>query len=162
MSEAHAVVPPSTGVSFGTPLWLYNYYDDKYHFTLDPCPLNDASIWDGLSRSWRGERVFCNPPYGRKEIPKWLAKRFEPELAFYLLPARTDTEWWWHALVEASEITFIRNRIAFIGMKTPAYFPSVLLLYEREPRTPIFKRLWLEDLDPETRGYRLRIRSDDA
>lgn len=158
MSEAtarKAVIPASTGVCFGTPPWLYNFFNRRFAFTLDPCPLNDAAIWDGLARSWRGERVFCNPPYGRKEIPRWLAKRFEPDVALYLLPARTDTEWWHDiVLLEAAEIVFIRNRICFVGMSAPAYFANVAVLFEREPRTPVIKRLWLTDLEP-TRGYRL-------
>lgn len=27
----------------------------------------------GLAQSWRGETVFCNPPYGR-DLAKWVAK----------------------------------------------------------------------------------------
>lgn len=61
---------------------------------------------------------------------------------------------------EALEITFIRNRIAFVGMKTPAYFSSVILAYEKYPRTPTYKRLWLSVLDPETRGYSLPAPED--
>lgn len=153
---SRAIVPPSTGVCFGTPRWLYDWLDARFRFTLDPCPLNDAAIWDGLERSWHGERVFCNPPYGRRAIPRWLKKRFEPEVAVYLLPARTDTEWWheW-VLREASEIIYCRNRIAFVGMKTPAYFASVIIVYDGRGRTPITKSLWLTDLEPQTRGYRL-------
>ena len=87
MSPTKAVIPASTGVCFGTPRWLYDWLDARWHFTLDPCPLNDASIWDGLARSWQGETVFCNPPYGRKEIPRWLAKRFEADAS--MLPETT-------------------------------------------------------------------------
>lgn len=156
LPRPRAVIPASTGVCFGTPSWLYEWLDARFRFDYDPCPLNDAKIWDSLAESWAGRRVFCNPPYGRKAIPDWLRKRFEPDVAVYLLPARTDSAWW-HEMVlnEATEVTFIRNRIAFVGMKTPAYFPSVLIVYERVPRSPRFASLWLTELDPATRGYSL-------
>lgn len=155
-----AVIPPSTGVCFGTPPWLLSWLGARFRFTLDPCPLNDASIWDGLARSWAGERVFCNPPYGRKEIPRWLTKRFEAELSVYLLPARTDTEWWheW-VLKEAAEIMFFRNRIRFIGMPTPAYFASVAVVYDAlngPCAAPRVTSVWLDEQEPAGRGYRIR------
>jgi hypothetical protein len=151
-----AVVPPSTGTTFGTPEWLYRHLDARWRFTLDPCPYKDALIWDGLAMSWAGERVYCNPPYGRKAIPDWLAKRFEPEVAVYLLPARTDAAWWHECVMgQAVEVTFIRNRICFVGMRTPAYFPSVIVTYEREwPQATLYTSLHLTELEP-TRGYRL-------
>lgn len=64
-----------------TPQKLFDELDSVYHFTLDPCS-TDANAKcskhytledDGLSKSWRGEVVFCNPPYG-KQIAKWAAK----------------------------------------------------------------------------------------
>ena len=53
-------------------------------------------IDDGLSKSWNGERVFCNPPYG-KEISKWVKKAYQENengtFVVMLLPARTDTKY---------------------------------------------------------------------
>lgn len=80
MQGSRAILRPAKTVVYGTPPWLYAHLDARWHFTLDPCPLNDAKIWDSLLESWRGERVYCNPPYGR-EIVRWLAKRFEPDVA---------------------------------------------------------------------------------
>src|SRR3990172_2216127 len=97
--------------SWGTPAALYRELDAEFHFTLDPCPLNDAQIWDGASLSWVGERVYCNPPYGR-DIRRWLEKWSEPELAVYLLPSRTDTGWFQDiVLPHASDIRFLRGRL---------------------------------------------------
>jgi hypothetical protein len=50
---------------WATPSSLYSELDAEFRFTLDPCPMDDAERImesDGLARSWRGERVFCNPP----------------------------------------------------------------------------------------------------
>ena len=72
-------------------------------FTLDPCatPANAkcerffTKEDDGLVRSWAGERVLVNPPYGR-EIVTWVRKAYTESimggaLVVCLLPARTDT-----------------------------------------------------------------------
>lgn len=64
-----------------TPQELFNELNQEFHFTLDPCASADnhkCEKWysrsdDGLSKSWIGETVFVNPPYG-SEIQKWVAK----------------------------------------------------------------------------------------
>ena len=66
---------------WATPDDFFRALDAEFHFTLDPCS-TDANAkcakhytkeQDGLAQDWTGERVFCNPPYGR-EMPKWIAK----------------------------------------------------------------------------------------
>lgn len=52
---------------------------------------------DGLSKSWAGERVWCNPPYS--DIGTWVRKAHaehgKAELIVMLLPAnRTEQKWW--------------------------------------------------------------------
>ena len=65
-----------------------NYTPDKdfaplyaeFQFTLDPCATAESAkcpkfytkAQDGLAQSWRGERVWMNPPYSR--IAPWLGK----------------------------------------------------------------------------------------
>lgn len=118
-----------------TPVELYAALDQEFGFTLDPCPARDPSEagmplfgTDGLSISWEGERVFCNPPYGRG-LGNWLRKAREAELTVYLLPARTDTRWWHDYALGADEIRFIRGRLRFGGARTGVPFPSVLLIF---------------------------------
>jgi site-specific DNA-methyltransferase (adenine-specific) len=120
-----------------TPEDLFRALDQEFAFTLDPCPArapSEAGLplfgTDGLSISWAGERIFCNPPYGRG-IGRWLAKAREAELAVFLLPARTDTRWWHEHSPRASEIRFLRGRLRFEGAKAGAPFPSVLLIFRR-------------------------------
>ena len=110
-----------------TPDFLYKSLDEEFGFTLDPCPNGGT---DGLSLSWEGAAVYCNPPYGRG-VAAWLEKRREARLAVYLLPARTDTAWWHEHALKADEIRFIRGRLHFSDAG-PAPFPSVILIFRNE------------------------------
>ena len=123
----HSALFTSQTPHYATPAALYAELDIEFGFTLDPCPLGGGAM-DGLTRSWAGERVYCNPPYGRG-VSAWLAKAREAERAVYLLPARTDTAWWHDYALRADEIRFIRGRLRFGNAKTGAPFPSVILIY---------------------------------
>ena len=58
---------------WATPQAFFDELNKEFTFTLDPCatPQNAKCARyftkeiDGLAQSWRGETVFCNPPYGR-------------------------------------------------------------------------------------------------
>lgn len=71
----------SNTAEWATPQAFFDELNAEFHFTLDPCatpqnakcPKYYTKEQDGLSQSWDGERVFCNPPYGR-EIGKWIEK----------------------------------------------------------------------------------------
>lgn len=87
---------------------------------------------NGLSRDW-GERVFCNPPYGR-EIGRWVQKSFEESrkkntLVVMLIPARTDTKYFHDYIYGKAEIRFIRGRLKFGNAKTAAPFPSMVVIF---------------------------------
>ena len=85
---------------WGTPQDLFDVLHSEYRFTIDSCasPFNCKldRYWtradDALSQDWSGERVWCNPPY--RDIPAWLAHAHEADLTVYLLPVRSDREWW--------------------------------------------------------------------
>lgn len=120
---------------WATPDALYRELNAEFRFTLDPCPLDDAERimeLDGLARSWCGERVFCNPPYGRG-VENWLRKAREADVAVFLLPSRTDTAWWHDYALRADEIRFVRGRLRFGGSANAAPFPSVLLIWSTAP-----------------------------
>ena len=117
--------------SHATPTDLYAALDAEFGFTLDPCPLTEKDgdfVVDGLTLDWQGQRVFCNPPYGRG-IGAWLAKARTAQLAVFLLPARTDTRWWHDYALDADVIRFVKGRLRFGGAKAGAPFPSVILVY---------------------------------
>jgi len=130
VSRDFAPLFSSASPHHATPPALYSELDGEFHFTLDPCPLGGGDI-DGLERSWTGERVYCNPPYGR-DVGRWLAKAREAAIAVYLLPSRTDTAWWHDYALSADEIRFVRGRLKFGDAKSGAPFPSVILVYRGE------------------------------
>lgn len=123
----------SLSTNWATPRHLYEALDREFSFSLDPCPLGDEGGLfgrsDGLLISWKGQRVFCNPPYG-PTIPDWLRQGEDAEIAVYLLPARTDVVWFHtHCLTRAREIRFIRGRLRFGDGRSPAPFPSMVVVY---------------------------------
>ncbi len=119
--------------SRATPPELYAALHAEFDFTLDPCPFDTsatagAPLWgkDGLRSDWRGQRVFCNPPYS--DIPPWLAKGPEAELAVYLLPVRSDLGWWHDYAMRADVVRFIRGRLRFSGASGGAPFASCIVI----------------------------------
>lgn len=94
-------------------------------FDLDPCahpkqfyrtartmisPPND-----GLAESWKGKRVWLNPPYG-SELKHWIKTLASGgNRGTALVPSRTEVEsWFWPFIWErATAILFIRGRLYF-------------------------------------------------
>lgn len=127
-----------------TPKWLYEKYNDIYHFTLDPCtnennPLGAPKFYtekdDGLKQSWDGERVYCNPPYHSKNIIKWIVKAHnsKADVVVMLLPSRTDTKWFHDYVWQQPnvDVEFVRGRLKFEGVaKNTAPFPSMLVIFK--------------------------------
>jgi site-specific DNA-methyltransferase (adenine-specific) len=129
-----------------TPQDLFDQLDEEFDFTLDPCATKKNAKCkkyytekdDGLSRSWAGERVFVNPPYGRR-IYKWVEKCNyavfieNAKLVVALLPARTDTQWFHSYIYNGNtQIRFLKGRLKFTlnGVsKGPALFPSMVVVW---------------------------------
>lgn len=102
----------------------------------------------GLSRSWAGERVYCNPPYSN--ITPWLVKAWREigaELIVMLLPANRTEQGWWQEYIErfrdrpASrlKVEFLPGRIRFIkpgktvvGPNERPPFGCVLCIWTKE------------------------------
>lgn len=124
----------SQTVEWPTPRALYAALHEEFGFNFDPCPLGgDEDGTAPLFCSWRGKRVFCNPPYGPGLRP-FLERWHEPDLAVYLIPARTDTKWF-HEIVlpHAKEIRFVKGRLKFGDAENSAPFPSMLCIFSRLP-----------------------------
>lgn len=109
-----------------TPPAVFLALDREFGFTLDAaaddrnalCPDYFTAERSGFDHDWSG-RVFCNPPYGGREIPKWHDRAFEQtrenaELAVLLVPANVDTKAFQMALGRAAEIRLVGGRIAFV------------------------------------------------
>lgn len=121
----------SSSDRWATPAALYDALNCEFKFDLDPCPLDGTT--DGLAplfSNWRGRWVFCNPPYG-PGIRNWKLRGLEARLAVFLLPARTDTNWFHElALPFACEIRFLRGRLRFGDARAGAPFPSLLVVFQ--------------------------------
>lgn len=131
--------------AWGTPPALFAALHREFDFTVDAAASCTNALldrfWDeltdGLAQPWAGERVWCNPPYGRG-IGAWTAKAAQREasLTVLLVPSRTDTAWWQdHVIGAGAEVRFLRGRLRFVGSHHSAPFASALLVY-RERRRP--------------------------
>ena len=131
----------STRDDWETPQDLFDKYDSIYHFTLDPassdqnakCKNHYTIADDGLHKSWGGQSVWLNPPYGR-QIAQWVQKAYEESkkentVVVCLLPARTDTAWF-HDYCTKGDILFIRGRLKFKGSTNNAPFPSMIVVFK--------------------------------
>jgi site-specific DNA-methyltransferase (adenine-specific) len=124
---------------WSTPQEFYDLLDAEFNFTLDPCADDTNHKCDkyftkaqnGLVQDWSGERVYCNPPYG-KGIQEWVAKCANHDgLAVMLIPARTDTKWF-HQFVYNKpnvEVRFVKGRLKFGNSKNSAPFPSMVVIF---------------------------------
>jgi hypothetical protein len=77
-----------------------------------------------------GGAVWLNPPYGRaiKEfVAKADAESKKGITVVCLVPARTDTNWWWDSCIH-HEVRFIKGRLKFGGQKNSAPFPSAVIV----------------------------------
>lgn len=142
----------STGKDdWGTPRELFETLDKEFHFTLDACA-NDKNHkcekyytieQNGLSKSWGGETVFCNPPYSKRTKANpgqiaWVEKCYKEATeknitVVMLIPARTDTIMFHNYILGKAEIRFIKGRVSFEidgkKSKDPAPFPSMVVVF---------------------------------
>lgn len=138
----------SASEEWGTPQDLFDELNSVYNFTLDPsasdynhkCEKYFTKDDDGLSKSWSGETVFCNPPYGR-HIGDWVKKAYDESLKgtkiVMLIPARTDTRWFHDYIYRKNNVRveFIRGRLKFVDClnrekkANSATFPSMLVFF---------------------------------
>ena len=126
----------NTSTEWATPKALFDKLNKRFNFTLDPCAtIENAKCEkfytkedDGLKHSWRGERVFMNPPYG-KEAPEWVEKAYiesdkhEIIVACLIVP-RSDTVWWHRWVSGASELWFLQGRVKFENPVNPGQSPQ--------------------------------------
>lgn len=125
-----------------TPQDLFDLLNAEFHFDLDVCATRGnakceryfTEADDGLVQEWRGV-CWMNPPYG-KTIDAWMEKAHESGDAgatvVCLVPARTDTSWWWdHA--RYGEVRFLQGRLKFGDAESGAPFPSAVVIFGRAP-----------------------------
>lgn len=105
-----------------TPRVLFAPLYAERHFTIDAAASAENALlpryWtrqqDALSQSWRGERVWCNPPYS--SLAPWLDKAWNEMLSgcyhvTMLVPGNRCEQRWWQEYVEP-----YRDREPFNGV----------------------------------------------
>lgn len=126
-----------------TPDKEYQDLNKEFRFTLDPCCEPHTAKCskyyteedDGLTKDWSGEVVFCNPPYSRDNIAKWMKKCYQESLKgvtiVALIPVSTSAKWFHEYVWGKADIRFYKGRIRFKGAPFTAPFSSCLAIYNR-------------------------------
>ncbi len=124
---------------YGTPMELFEWLDQRFHFITDPCTEHDNRLGcpiyyteedDGLAQEWIGP-VFMNPPYSK--VAPWMEKAYGTTLLGHLVVAlvRHDpsTQWWQNWVEGKALVVPVPYRIKFHGGDGLYNFPSVILIY---------------------------------
>lgn len=116
-----------------TPPHLYEELNAVFNFTVDAaCETHnmlapsgfchDEGI-DALKQSWRNERVFCNPPFSKKD--PWMRKAHEEvqfggcPIVIMVLPTNSMAQSFWHKWVYGKYFySILAGRVDFIDPKT--------------------------------------------
>lgn len=127
-----------------TPSGFFRPLQKEFLLEIDAAADSDNSMtdkfWDkesdAFKQDWSGKRIWCNPPYGRSEIYKWVEKCSNggAEIVVALLPARTDTRWF-HDFIYMKknvELRLLKGRIKFSGMNGSGKFPSMLAIFKKQ------------------------------
>lgn len=138
------------GRHWETPPEIFGPLNAEFAFTLDPCATPATAkvaryfteADDGLAKSWRGERVFMNPPYGR-EVYAWTRKAREEATrgatVVGLLPASCDLAWWHEDVMGFAEVRYIRGRVRFLTggpYRASGFFASVVVVWHPRANAP--------------------------
>lgn len=101
------------------------WYDEKLD-ALDP------------TNPWKGDYVWCNPPYEQGMIGKFMKKAYEQHLEqkntiVMLVPTYIDPKYWRDYVCQAHEIRHLVGRLQFLDngvKKVSARFPSSLVIFK--------------------------------
>lgn len=106
-----------------TPPEIFDPLMAEFRFDLDAAADEQTSrlpryLTDALEIDWPGERIWLNPPYGKKLIPfvrKAAAEAAKGKLVVALIPFRCRGAWWHECVIgQAAEVRCIRKRVSFV------------------------------------------------
>ncbi len=143
--KINAGLMSSASDEWATPADLFAVLDREFRFHLDAaataanaeCRHFITAQDDALTQAWPtvadrfpyAGAVWLNPPYS--QIGAFMAKAHAAalygSLVVCLVPARTDTRWWWSYAVPA-EIRFLPGRLKFGEGRNSAPFPSAIIV----------------------------------
>ena len=118
-----------------TPQGFFEGLHQEYQFTLDGAADSANGLLPRASTvanplSWRGERVFCNPPWSN--IRPFVEMAIEAEVAVLLVPARTNARWFHRALALGARVRFFLGRPKFGNNKWNSPVDCLLLVFGEE------------------------------
>lgn len=149
-----------------TPWDLYNLLDGEFGFIADMAATKLSTKHnffyteedDSLSLSWPKGPVFCNPPYSRGLVWRFVKKAREEAIRgcqpVLLLPVRTSATWWFKYVIPEDynlkiEMRFLTPRVPFLidgepirsksGKPVGAMAPNVIVCFS--PNTLEGKRM---------------------
>jgi len=116
---------------------------EEFDFTLDVAAQPDNALCarfytpaqDGLSPSWAGEVCWCNPPYRKGIIDRWLRKSCEETLVgalvVCLVRVSTSTHWWrtYITPLPSADVRFLPYRVKLGGSGVNAPFDSAVVIF---------------------------------
>jgi hypothetical protein len=122
-----------------TPPKLFDPLHAEFGFTLDGASEPGNNLLPRASTAdsqipWRGERVFCNPPWSN--IRPFLELAPEAELAVFLVPARTNCKWFHRALELGATPRFFKPKPKFVGAPFISPVDCLLLVFDHSGQTP--------------------------
>jgi phage N-6-adenine-methyltransferase len=123
------------------PIEDFERLNERFAFTIDAASsIENRKLdrhWtvddDALSKSWKGERVYCNPPFSH--ILPWIEKAWmetEASLIVLLLPANRTEQTWWQKGIEPYRdridsplrVEFLPGRLRFLKPGQKAIQPN--------------------------------------
>lgn len=116
-----------------TPPAIFDPLNAEYRFTMDGASEPGNGLLPKASTAedplpWKGERVFCNPPWSN--IRPFLEMAAEAELAVFLVPARTNARWFHRALELGATPRFFKPKPKFVGAEHVSPVDCVLLVFD--------------------------------
>lgn len=129
-----------------TPSLLFRNLHREFGFSMDGAATKHDALLprftdDIHNQSWVGEKVFCNPPYS--DIPSFLLKSSEADLAVFLIPYRPHTTYWLEYIFTnplCHEIRILHRAVKYLppaghnGLVVRAPFPAALVVFKKETR----------------------------
>ncbi|HHP3371193.1 TPA: DNA N-6-adenine-methyltransferase [Escherichia coli] len=148
MSIEHILIGKHHGGSddWRTPYRLFRNLHREFGFSMDGAATKHDALLprftdDIHNQSWIGETVFCNPPYS--DIPSFLIKASEADLAVFLIPYRPHTTYWLKHIFTnplCHEIRILHRAVKFLppaghnGLAIRSPFGSAIVIFKSESR----------------------------
>ncbi|HHI1520272.1 TPA: DNA N-6-adenine-methyltransferase [Escherichia coli] len=148
MSIEHILIGKHHGGSdsWRTPPLLFRNLHREFSFSMDGAATEHDTLLprftDDISRqSWVSEKVFCNPPYS--DIPSFLIKASEADLAVFLIPYRPHTTYWLRHIFTnplCHEIRILHRAVKYLppagrrGDVLRSPFASAIVIFKSESR----------------------------